>query len=153
MSQLERSAAAATPARQQEYAQADIESLPALFGRLGDDVMTLVDAKLGLVKVELKEDAAVYARNGAVMAVGALLATVGTILLTVAVAFFVSKLFTFDDPRLNYALGFAVTSVLFLIVGGALVLVMKNRMAAYDPTPRRSLEEIRKDKQWLKNEM
>ncbi len=152
MSELERSGGAA-PARQQSYVQADIDSLPALFGRLGDDVMTLVDAKLGLVKVELKEDAAHYARHGALMAVGALLATVGTILLTVAVAFFVSKLFTFEDPRLNYALGFAVTSILFLVAGGALILVMKNRMAAYDPTPHRSLEEIRKDKQWLKNEI
>jgi uncharacterized membrane protein YqjE len=153
MSQLERSAAGQAPARQTDQALADVDSLPSLFGRLGDDVMTLVDAKLGLIKVELKEEAGVYARNGAVMAVGAVLGTVGLLLFTIAVAFFVSKLFSFDDERLNYAMGFVVTSVLFLIIGGALILVMKNRLAAHDPTPHRSLEEIRKDKQWLKNEM
>src|ERR1043165_3710543 len=43
--------------------QADLENLPTLFSRLGDDVMRLVDTKLSLVKVELKEDASFYAGN------------------------------------------------------------------------------------------
>jgi hypothetical protein len=30
---------------------------------------------------------------------------------------------------------------------------MKNKLAGYNPAPTTSLEEIRKDKQWLKNEM
>ena len=153
MAQLERNAAASALARQTEPPQAELDSLPGLFGRLGDDVMTLVDAKLGLIKVELKEDAAVYARGGAFIAVGAILAAIGFMLVNVAVAFLISKLFSFDDPRLNYALGFVVTGVLYLALGGVLIILMKNRMAAHDPTPRRSIEEIRKDKQWLKNEI
>jgi uncharacterized membrane protein YqjE len=116
-------------------------------------VMTLVDAKLGLVKVELKEDAAVYARVGAMMAVGGVVAAIGFMLFNVAVAFFVSMLFSFADPRLNYALGFIITGLVYLVAGAAIILVMKGRLAAHDPTPNRSLEEIRKDKQWLKNEM
>lgn len=150
MAQLERSTGAA-PARIEP--QADVDSLPGLFGRLGDDVMTLVDAKLGLIKVELKEDAAVYARGAAMMAVGALVAAIGFVLLNVAIALFASKLFSFADPRLNYALGFVVTGLVYLIAGGILLLVMKGRLSAHDPTPRRSIEEIRKDKQWLKNEI
>lgn len=149
MADLERSTAAA-PAQQP---QNDIESLPALFGRLGDNVMRLVDTKLSLVKVELKEDAAVYARNGAGMAVGGVLATVGFVLVNVAVAFFISRLFNFEDPRLNYAVGFVLTGALYLVIGGALILVMKGRLAAHSPVPERSVEEFRKDKQWLKNEM
>ena len=152
MAQLERSVGAA-PARASELPQTEIDSLPGLFGRLGDDVMTLVDAKLGLIKVELKEDAAVYARSAALMGIGAVVATIGFVLFNIAVAFFVSKLFTFADPRLNYALGFLVTGLVYLIAGGIILLVMKSRVAAYDPTPKRSLDEIRKDKQWLKNEI
>jgi len=152
MSQLERGAAGAAPARQ-EPTQAEIDSLPSLFGRLGDDVMTLVDAKLGLIKVELKEDASVYARNGAMMAVGGLVAAIGFMLFNVAIAFFVSKLFSFADPRLNYALGFVITGLVYLVAGAAILLMAKGRLAAHDPTPNRSLEEIRKDKQWLKNEI
>jgi uncharacterized membrane protein YqjE len=153
MAQSERSTGAA-PARVEHVPpEADTENLPALLGRLGDDVMTLVDAKLGLFKVELKEDAAVYARSGAMIAVGGLLAAVGFLLFNVAVAFFVSKLFSFSDERLNYALGFVSTGVLYLVLGAVLILTMKNRMSSYDPTPRRTIEEIRKDKQWLKNEI
>jgi len=40
------------------------ESLPSLFSRLGDDVMQLFDTKLSLLKVELKEEANEYARDG-----------------------------------------------------------------------------------------
>ncbi len=149
MAELERRVAD-TPATQ---TQADFEMLPGLFGRLGDDVMTLLDTKLSLVKVELKEDAAVYVRASALIGVGAVLAAVGFALVNVAVAFLVSKLFTFDDPRLNYALGFIITGALYLVLGGIVMMMMKNRLAARTAVPNRSIEELRKDKQWLKNEM
>ncbi len=150
MADLERSTAAA-PAHQP---QADIEGLPALFGRLGDDVMTLLDTKLTLAKVEIKEDAAVYARAGTAIAVGALLASIGFALLNVAVALLVAILLSdaFQAPT-NYALGFLITGAVYLVIGGVLVLVMKNRLASRDPVPERSVEELRKDKQWLKNEI
>ena len=149
MAEIEKRTAAA-PAPQ---SQADIESLPALFGRLGDDVMKLVDTKLSLVKGELKEDAAIYARGGAMIGVGAILAAVGLALVNVAVAFFVSMLFRQLTPPLNYALGFIITGVVYLVIGGILIITMKNRLASHPPVPNRSIEELRKDKQWLKNEI
>ncbi len=154
MSELERRATAAAPARAGEYTQADIETLPGLFGRLGDDVMRLLDAKLGLLKVELKEEASVYGRTTAMMAVGGVVAAIGFALLNVAVAFFVARLFFMSfTPPISYALGFLVTGALYLAVGGALALVMKNRLSSLSAAPARSLEELRKDKQWLKNEI
>src|ERR671919_644928 len=74
----------------------DLENLPTLLGKLGDDVMRLVDTKLSLVKVELKEDASFYARNGAFTAVGAMVALIGFALVNVAFAFFLSNLFAND---------------------------------------------------------
>src|SRR2546423_5875908 len=76
--------------------QPDVENLPALLGRLGDDVMRLVDTKLSLVKVELKEDASFYARNGAFTAVGAMVALIGFAPVNVAGAFFISNLLASD---------------------------------------------------------
>lgn len=138
----------------------DMENLPALLGRLGDDVMRLVDTKLSLVKVELKEDASFYARNGAMTAVGAMVALIGFALLNVAVAFFISNFFANDAATTaerftptSYGLGFLITGVIYIVVGGVMVLVMKNRLAAYNPVPTTTLDEIRKDKQWLKNEI
>jgi len=138
----------------------DVENLPALLGRLGDDVMRLVDTKLSLVKVELKEDAAFYARNGALTAVGAMVALIGFALVNVAVAFFISNFFANDAATTaerftptSYGLGFLITGVIYIVIGGVIVLMMKNRLAAYNPVPTSTLDEIRKDKQWLKNEM
>ncbi|HJQ34396.1 MAG TPA: phage holin family protein [Pyrinomonadaceae bacterium] len=137
----------------------ELENLPALLGKLGDDVMRLVDTKLSLVKVELKEDASFYARNGAFTAVGAMVALIGFTLVNVAIAFFISSLFANDaaapqrfSPN-SYGLGFLITGVVYIVVGAVIVLVMKNKLAAYNPVPTTTLEEIRKDKQWLKNEM
>jgi uncharacterized membrane protein YqjE len=137
----------------------DIEQLPTLFGRLGDDVMRLVDTKLSLIKVELKEDAGFYARNGALTAVGAMVGLIGFALVNVAVAFFIANLFGNDAGAAQrfgptaYGLGFLITGVVYMIVGGIIVVVMKNKLAAYNPVPTTSLDEIRKDKQWLKNEI
>ncbi|MEJ7615581.1 MAG: phage holin family protein [Pyrinomonadaceae bacterium] len=114
--------------------------------------MTLLDTKLSLAKVEIREEASIYAKGGAGIAVGALVASIGFALVNVAIAFFVSKLFSFDPP-INYALGFALTGLVYLIIGGIVIYSMKNRLTAQNPVPQRSVEELRKDKQWLKNEM
>ena len=141
--------------------QPEIENLPTLFGRLGDDVMRLVDTKLSLIKVELKEDASFYARNGAFTAVGALVALIGFALANVAVAFFIANFFANDSAGAvaqkfgptSYGLGFLITGVVYIVVGLVIVLVMKSRLANHYPAPTTTIEEIRKDKQWLKNEI
>ena len=141
--------------------QTEIENLPTLFSRLGDDVMRLVDTKLSLVKVELKEDASFYARNGAYTAVGAMVALIGFALVNVAIAFFIANAFGSNTAGAvvqkfgptSYGLGFLITGVVYMVIGVVVVLVMKKRLADYNPVPTTTLAEIRKDKQWLKNEI
>jgi uncharacterized membrane protein YqjE len=135
--------------------QTETESLPSLVGRLGDDVVQLFDTKLSLLKVELKEEANAYARSGITLALGGIIAAVGFALLNVAVAFGVSTLFA--DANLSqaakYALGFVITGLFYLLVGTITVMTIKNRLAKQDLVPNRTVEEFRKDKQWLKNEL
>jgi uncharacterized membrane protein YqjE len=131
------------------------ESLPSLLTRLGDDVMQLINSQLALFKVELKEEAGTYARGAVGIAIGGVVTVIGFALLNVAIAFAVSTLFAranFSQPA-SYALGFVVTGLFYLIVGGILVLVMKNRLAKQPVMPPRTVEELRKDKQWLKSEL
>jgi len=133
----------------------DAESLPTLFSRLGDDVMELFNSQLALFKVEIKEEANAYARGVTMIAVGAVIAVVGFALLNVAIAFAVSTLFAqanFSQPA-SYALGFVVTGAFYLIVGAILVMLMKSRLAKQELVPQRTVQELRKDKQWLKNEL
>jgi uncharacterized membrane protein YqjE len=149
MSESKKDTKANTPTR------ADGGTLPELVGRLGEDIMTLLDTKLNLVRVEIKEDVRVYTRFGMIMALGAVIATVGFALLNVAIAFFVSTLF--QDTQLSqpvkYALGFTIISSVYLIIGSVVIIIAKNRLAKQTPVPDRSLQELEKDKQWMKREL
>jgi len=131
------------------------ENLPSLLGRLGDDVMVLLDTKLSLLKVELKDEANEFARDGIMIGVGGIIAAIGFALLNVALAFAISTLFAnFElSQAAKYAIGFVAAGVLYLITGGLIVLSMKNRLAKQSLVPGRSVAELRKDKEWLKKEL
>jgi uncharacterized membrane protein YqjE len=133
----------------------ETETLPTLFSRLGEDVMELFNSQLALFKVEIKEEASTYARGITAIAIGAVIATVGFALLNVAIAFAVSTLFAqanFSQPA-SYALGFVVTGGFYVLVGAIVVMLMKNRLAKQQIVPQRTVAELRKDKEWLKNEL
>ncbi|HEV7799024.1 MAG TPA: phage holin family protein [Pyrinomonadaceae bacterium] len=131
------------------------ESLPTLLSRLGDDIMQLFDTKLSLLKVELKEEVNEYARDGIMIGVGGIIAAIGFALLNVALAFGISTLFANADlsQPAKYAIGFVAAGVLYLIVGTVIISTMKNRLAKQSLVPDRTVEELRKDKQWLKKEL
>jgi uncharacterized membrane protein YqjE len=136
-------------------ARTEIEQLPTLFTRLGDDVMQLFNSQLALLKVEIKEEANAVARAAIMTAVGAAIGLIGFALLNIAVALGVSTLFTqanLSQPA-SYALGFVITGVFYLIVGGILVAFIKGRLAKQQLMPERTVAELRKDKEWLKNEL
>jgi len=133
----------------------DNESLPTLFTRLGDDVVQLFDTKVSLLKVELKEEANAYARGGVMIAAGGIVAAIGFALLNVALAFAISTLFAetnLTQPA-RYAIGFVTAGVLYLIIGTIIISAVKNKLAKQSLVPDRTVEELRKDKQWLKNEI
>ena len=126
-----------------------------MFSRLGDDVMQLFNSQLALFKVEIKEEANAYARGAVIIGLGAVVAAIGFALLNVAVAFGVSTLFAqanLSQPA-SYALGFVITGVFYLLVGGIIVMAVRSRLAKQDLVPNRTVEELRKDKEWLKNEL
>ena len=133
----------------------ETDSLPTLVGKLGDDVMQLFDTKLSLLKVEIKEEANAYARGGIAIALGGVVAAVGFALLNVAVAFAVSTFFanTNLSQAAKYALGFVLTGFFYVVIGGIVILTVTNRLAHQALVPNKTVEELRKDKQWLKNEL
>src|SRR5215210_3320893 len=142
MADLEKRTATA-PAKNAEP-QTDIEGLPALFGRLSEGVTTLVDTKLSLLKVELKEDVSGYISGAVKILIGGIIAAVGFAILNVAVAFFVSTVMPETmDPAVRLALGFVITGALYLLIGGIFVIMAKNRLAKQDIVPNRSVDELR----------
>lgn len=131
------------------------EGLAALLGKMADDLTELFDTKLTLLKIEVREDVEAYIRGTAMIAVGAVVALVGFALLNVAIAFLVSRLFEstgFSQP-VRYGLGFAITALVYLVGGGIIIMVNKNKIAARDPVPERTLAELGKDKKRLEQEI
>src|SRR6266545_349106 len=133
---------AATPAVIQKP---DSESLPSLFSRLGDDVMQLFDTKLSLLRVELKEEANEYARDGLMIAVGGIIAAIGFALVNVALAFGISTLFANVDlsQPAKYAIGFITAGALYLIVGAIIVSAMKSRLVKQKLVPDKDRKSTR----------
>jgi len=147
VSEIDKSATGANP-------DAGGGSLPSLIGRLGQDIVTLLDTKLALLKLEIKEDVNAYVRGRVSIGVGGIVAAVGFLLLNVAIAFLVSALFerTLLSQPVKYALGFLITGVTYLVIGAAVIIRAKDRLAKQNLAPERSIEELEKDKQWLKRE-
>jgi uncharacterized membrane protein YqjE len=131
------------------------EGVSTLLGRMSDDLTKLVEAKLGLLKIEIAEDLRAYARSGAGIGVGSVVVVIGFALLNVGIGFLVAALFegTHLSPSVKYSLGFLVSGVLYLLLGGGVVLVYKHRLAGHGIVPERSVAELQKDKQWLKNDL
>ena len=143
----------ATP-RTTLIAPTENEGLTSLVSRLGDDVIQLFDTKLSLLKVEIREEVNAFARGSIMVALGAIIAAIGFALVNVAIAFGVSLFAPTDlSQTAKYALGFVITGFFYLVVGGLVVSIMKNRLTNVEVIPNRTMEELRKDKQWLKNEL
>jgi uncharacterized membrane protein YqjE len=134
---------------------AEIENLPVLFTRLGDDVMQLFDAKVSLLKVEVREEVSTFLRGGVVMAFAALVALIGLALASTAAALGLSTLLANTDLSQagRYGLGFVIVGLLYLTVGTTVALIMKSRLAKQNIVPDRTVDEFRKDKEWLKKEL
>ena len=109
-------------------------SLPELVGRLGDDVVKLVDGKLALLKVELNEAARSYAAGAVELTIAAIVALVGFALSATALAF--ALVYALPEgwlhPTLNRAVGFGAVGLVALVVGVFFTLRGKARFEAPD---------------------
>ncbi|MFN2579202.1 MAG: phage holin family protein [Pyrinomonadaceae bacterium] len=131
------------------------KDLPSMLEQLASDGAKLVDQKFALFKLELKEEVTVFVRGGIIIAAGGIIAAVGFALANVALAFLVSTLFAglrVSQP-VQYALGFVITGIAYLVIGSVVIVLAKNRLAKQGIIPERTVNELKKDKEWLQNEM
>jgi uncharacterized membrane protein YqjE len=129
--------------------------LAALLARLTDQLSHLFEARLTLLKIELKEEANAYLRGAVMIVAGSVVAIVGFALLNVAIAFFISILF--EATRLSqpaqYGIGFIITALLYLAVGAVLLVAAKNHIAKKGIVPPRTAAELKRDKEVLKQQI
>ena len=133
----------------------EIEQLPVLITRLGDSVSQLFDTKMSLLKVEVKEDVDAFLRAGVGIAIAAMVALLGFALASIAGALGISTLLanTNFSQAGRYGLGFVIVGAIYLVFGTIGALVMKARLSKQSLVPNRTVDEFRKDKEWLKKEL
>ena len=129
------------------------DSLPALIGRLGDELMVLLDSKLNLFTIELKEGLGSYISGAIGLGIVGLAAAVGLGCVSAAAAFIIAALIleTTDlSAPAAYSAGLLLIGVLFL--GGAIIFGRRaaKRLTTLGLSASRSVEELAKDREWLR---
>lgn len=121
-------------------------SIAELMGNLITDAQTLVRKEIELGRAELSAEIAKAKRAGIALGVGAALAGVGALLLVIMLV------------QVLIAWG-AAPWLAYLIIGGALTLVGAlalvgglRRVQTVDPVPRETLQSVREDVEWLKEQ-
>jgi hypothetical protein len=125
----------------------DDRSLGDLFGRLANQVSTLVRQEIALARTETTARASAVGRDVALIAAGgalmyaALLVVLGAIVLLLI------------DAGLDGWIAALLVGVLVALVGGGLVLVGRDRLKAADVAPRRTIETLQDDAEWAKERL
>jgi uncharacterized membrane protein YqjE len=125
----------------------DDRSLGDLFGRLANQVSSLVRQEIALARTETTARASAVGRDVALIAAGgallyaALLVVLGAIVLLLI------------DAGLDGWIAALLVGVLVALVGGGLVLVGRDRLKAADVAPRRTIETLQDDAEWAKERL
>jgi hypothetical protein len=110
-------------AHEPEHLRRSDADVTALLARLGDDVVRLVDGKLGLIKLDVEDQIRAHARSLTSRAIAAVVVAVGVTLAAAGLAFGVAAALPASlDPLVARAIAFALVGVAGV---GAGVVVLK----------------------------
>lgn len=122
-------------------------SFGSLVTRLLDGIVRLLNQRLDLLKLELKEEIGAAVRRVALLAVGGVIAALGAFFLVVALAIWFGELVG-TTPG-----GFAIMGGGLGLIGGLLLAVMAARLREQRFVPRQTAQELRRDVEWIKHEL
>ena len=121
------------------------ESIGKLIGQVAGDVSKLFRQEVALAKAELKEEAAKAGKAGGMLAGAGFAGYMVAVLLSLALVFAL-------DAVMPLGWAAVVVAVIWAIIGGVLYVVGRNRMKDVDPVPRQTVETLREDAQWVRDQ-
>jgi drug/metabolite transporter (DMT)-like permease len=123
------------------------QSIGALLGQLGEDMALLVRQEAQLAKVEMQAKVSGLTQYVSLLATGGLLAWTGLLAITAAVV-----LLLIDPVGLKPWLAALLVGAVLGIAGYVMLQRGMKNLKNTDPTPRRTVETIRDDIQWAKEQ-
>ena len=126
---------------------AEERSLGELFGELSQDVGMLVRQETQLAKTEMQQKLSKVTTDLVALATGGIVALIGGLALTAALI-----LLLIDPVGLAPWLAALIVGAVFGVAGWVLVQRGVTNLKRTDPTPRRTVESIKDDIQWAKEQ-
>src|SRR4051794_943600 len=122
-------------------------SLGDLFGNLARDMGTLVSQEITLARTELTEKASRVGKDIAMLAVGGLVAYAGLLAIIAAVIFLIA------DRGVPLWVSALIVGAIVAVVGYLLVQRGISALKQQDLTPHQTIQSIKEDTQWAKEQI
>ena len=120
-------------------------SVGELIGNISNDLSQLFRQEVELAKAELKQEASKAGKAGGMLAGAGFAGYMVAVLLSLALVLALG-----DVMPDGWAA--VIVAVLWAIVGGVLYSVGRKRMKDVDPVPRQTVETLREDAQWVRDQ-
>jgi hypothetical protein len=123
----------------------DERSLGDLFAELANETSTLVRQEIQLAKTEVTQKATSAGKDIGFMAAGGAIAYIGAIVLAFALVYALAEFIWLWLAAL--IVGLVIVGVGYLLIQRGLTALKK-----IDPTPRETIESLKEDKEWAKEQ-
>src|SRR5918995_881184 len=128
-----------------EQQQREERSIGELFAELSQKTTTLVRQEIQLAKVEMSQKASRVGKNVGFLVVGGVVAYTGVLALVAAGIILLGQL-------IPYWLSAGIVGLVIALIGLFLVVKGANTLRQEDPVPQETVETLKEDSQWLKNQ-
>jgi hypothetical protein len=119
-------------------------SIGQLIGNVSDDLTQLFRQEVELAKAELKQEAAKAGKAAGMLGGAGFAGYLAVVLLSFALVFGLSNLMDAGWAAL-------IVAAVWGVIGAVLYMNGRKKLKDVDPTPRRTVDTIKEDAQWLKN--
>ena len=118
-----------------------------LISGLVNDAQQLVHREIDLAKREVAIEVDKVKQGATALGIGAGLAVIGALLLGQMLVYLVQTL-----TGLSLWVSYLIVGAIFAVGGGLMLMQGINRMKDVDPVPRETIESVKEDIQWIKEQ-
>ncbi|WP_030433996.1 phage holin family protein [Actinoplanes subtropicus] len=119
-------------------------SIGELIGNISDDLSRLFRQEVELAKAEIKQEASKAGKAAGMLGGAGFAGYLTVVLLSFALVFGLANVMDAGWAAL-------IVAVLWAIIAAVLYATGRKRLKTVDPVPRRTVDTIKEDAQWLKN--
>jgi len=122
----------------------DETSIGQLIGDISDDLSKLFRQEVELAKAELKQEAGKAGKAAGMLGAAGFAGYLTVLLLSFALVFALGNV-------MDFGWAFLIVAVVWGAVGAVLFVTGRKKMRTVDAMPRKTVETLKEDAQWLKN--